>query len=115
MVKKILVPLTCFLITGCNTLNTQLVYISKENLELICTVSKIDTIKLPDSPKKLGYKKLIEQEELDIIRYEYINELLIKNYLIHNKKYKYYDNFFKSYQNPEYKLFLSDFLFINLD
>lgn len=51
----------------------------------------------------------VTEEELDIIRYEYINELLIKNYLIHNKKYKYYDNFFKSYQNPEYKLFLSDF------
>ena len=75
MVKKILVPLTCFLITGCSTLNTQLVYISKENLELICTVSKIDTIKLPDSPKKLGYKKLIEQEELDIIIADYIKEL----------------------------------------
>ena len=75
MVKKILVSLTCFLITGCNTLNTQLVYISNENLELICTVSKIDTIKLPDSPKKLGYKKLIEQEELDIIIADYIKDL----------------------------------------
>lgn len=27
----------------------------------------------------------VTEEELDIIRYEYINELLIKNYLIHNK------------------------------
>jgi hypothetical protein len=50
-------------------------------------------------------------EELDIVKYEYIKYELFK-YLISNDMQSTYDNFlkfFKSYQNPEYKLFLSDF------
>lgn len=75
MIKRILLTSTIFLLTACNTLNTQIVYISKENLELVCTVSKIDAVKLPDSPKKLSSKKVIEQEELDIIIADYIKDL----------------------------------------
>lgn len=50
----------------------------------------------------------VTNEELDIIRYEYICDSLIKNHL----RYKQHDEFlkfFKNYQNPEYQLFLSEF------
>ena len=75
MIKKGLLTYIAFLLTACSTANTQLVYISKENLELVCTISRIDTIKLPNAPQKLSYKKTIEQEELDIIIADYIKEL----------------------------------------